>query len=211
MNAVLVMGARRGGSGSFRQMNSHRCSITSFHSSNNIAHQSSTSSYNVRFINSNSMAFTTLPLLEQRISNNSNHRRVIDASAHNFLSHRYRSSTKVNDADTGEFFANPQSFPDFESLGITSPSLLKRLTSPPLGLKRPSAVQAAIFDTVSKGNCDVIVGAETGKHFVLYLVLTRVCGVLAGILQYIFDIDSHQPYNMCITQFVISLFLFGQT
>ena len=171
MNSVLAMGAGRGGSGSFRQMiNSHRCSITStYHSSNNIAHQSSTSSYNLRFINSNSMAFMTFPLSEQRISNNSNHRRVIDASPHNFLSHRYRSSTKVNDADTGEFFANPQSFPDFESLGITSPSLLKRLTSPPLGLKRPSAVQAAIFDTVAKGNCDVIGGAETGKHFVRIL------------------------------------------
>ena len=178
MNAVLVMGARRGGSGSLRQMiNSHR-SITSYHSS-------SISSYNVNFINSDSTAFMTLPLLEQRISNNIIHRRrVIDASPHNFLSHRYRSSTKVNDADTGEFFANPQSFPDFESLGITSPPLLKRLTSPPLGLKRPSAVQAAIFDTLSKGDCDVIVGAETGKLccIIMRSAHIRVC---AWYYQYI--------------------------
>ena len=79
---------------------------------------------------------------------------------------RHRStSTQVNDADTGEFYANSQSFPDFSSLGITSPALLRRLTSPPLGLKRPSAVQAAVFETISRGNNDVIVGAETGESF----------------------------------------------
>lgn len=78
--------------------------------------------------------------------------------------HRHRSSsTQVNDADTGEFYANPISYPDFSSLGITSPALLRRLTSPPLGLKRPSAVQAAVFETISRGNNDVIVGAETGE------------------------------------------------
>ena len=74
---------------------------------------------------------------------------------------RYRSSsTQVNDADTGEFYANPKTFPDFSSLGITSPALLRRLTSPPLNLKRPSAVQAAVFETISRGNNDIIVGRK---------------------------------------------------
>jgi hypothetical protein len=77
---------------------------------------------------------------------------------------RHRSSsTQVNDADTGEFYANSKTFPDFASLGITSPALLRRLTSPPLNLKRPSAVQAAVFETISRGNNDIIVGAETGE------------------------------------------------
>lgn len=73
------------------------------------------------------------------------------------------STTRMNDADTGEFYANPESFPDFPSLGITSPALLRRVTSPPLSLKRPSAVQAAVFEPISRGNSDIIVGAETGK------------------------------------------------
>lgn len=76
------------------------------------------------------------------------------------------SFTQVNDADMGEFYANPKSFPDFSSLGITSSALLRRLTSPPLSLKRPSAVQAAVFETISRGKHDVIVGAETGESFV---------------------------------------------
>ena len=68
----------------------------------------------------------------------------------------------VNDADIGEFFANPTSYPDFESLGITSSSLLRRLEAPPLNLKRPSAVQASAYDIILRGE-DAIVGAETGS------------------------------------------------
>ena len=71
-------------------------------------------------------------------------------------------SEYANDADIGEFFANPASYPDFESLGITSSSLLRRLEAPPLNLKRPSAVQASAYDIISRGQ-DAIVGAETGS------------------------------------------------
>lgn len=72
------------------------------------------------------------------------------------------SSEYINNADIGEFFANPTSYPDFESLGITSSSLLRRLEAPPLNLKRPSAVQASAYDIILRGQ-DTIVGAETGS------------------------------------------------
>ena len=80
--------------------------------------------------------------------------------------------------DTGEFFANPLTHPTFASLGITSPALLHRLTSPTnLGLSRPSAVQAAVFETISKGD-DVIIGAETGSGKTLAYLLPLVEDVL---------------------------------
>lgn len=120
----------------------------------------------VRLLNNN-CAFATLSDQGQRIIfNNGNqaHRRC-HRQDRIVLPRRHRSSsTRVNDADTGEFFANPKSYPDFPSLGITSPVLLKRLASKSLGLKRPSAVQAAVFETISRGNDDVIVGAETGAY-----------------------------------------------
>ena len=74
-------------------------------------------------------------------------------------------NTQTSEADVGEFFANAETHPDFSSLAITSPSLLHRLSSRPLSLRRPSAVQAAVFDNISRGGNDVIVGAETGKFF----------------------------------------------
>ena len=87
--------------------------------------------------------------------------------------HRSSSSTRINDADTGEFYANPKSYPDFESLGITSSVLLNRLTTKPgLGLTRPSAVQAAVFETISRGEEDVIVGAETGELILIFVCST---------------------------------------
>eukprot|EP00571_Detonula_confervacea_P015601 CAMPEP_0172308216 /NCGR_PEP_ID=MMETSP1058-20130122/8884_1 /TAXON_ID=83371 /ORGANISM="Detonula confervacea, Strain CCMP 353" /LENGTH=658 /DNA_ID=CAMNT_0013020583 /DNA_START=83 /DNA_END=2059 /DNA_ORIENTATION=+ len=121
-----------------------------------------------RSLSTNNLAFVTLTSPEQRISNYGIQQRQ----------RRYRSSTQVNDADTGEFFANPKTHPDFASLGITSPSLLNRLTSKPLRLKRPSAVQAAVFDTISRGEKDVIVGAETGSGKTLAYLLPLVEDVL---------------------------------
>jgi hypothetical protein len=125
----------------------------------------------VRLLNNNCMAFATLSEPGQRTMSNSRdqvHRRCYHQDLI-VLPRRHRSSsTRVHDADTGEFFANPTSYPDFPSLGITSPVLLKRLTSKPLGLKRPSAVQAAVFETISRGNDDVIVGAETGEYDLLF-------------------------------------------
>lgn len=122
-----------------------------------------------RALGSNTLAFTTLSSpSSQRINNHvSRQKQQQQQSAtlpfhHQQHQRRHRSSTQVNEADSGEFFANPETNPDFASLGITSQRLLDRLSSPPLGLKRPSAVQAAVFDTISQGETDVIVGAETG-------------------------------------------------
>ncbi|KAL3815688.1 LOW QUALITY PROTEIN: hypothetical protein ACHAXA_004868 [Cyclostephanos tholiformis] len=127
------------------------------------------------------MAFATLSEPGQRTMSNSRdqvHRRCYHQDLI-VLPRRHRSSsTRVHDADTGEFFANPTSYPDFPSLGITSPVLLKRLTSKPLGLKRPSAVQAAVFETISRGNDDVIVGAETGSGKTLAYLMPLVDDIL---------------------------------
>ena len=85
--------------------------------------------------------------------------------------------TVVKDADTGEFFANPEMYPNFESIGVTSETLLDRLSSPPLNLKHPSAVQAAAFDTISRGE-NAIIGAETGSGKTLAYLLPLVEDVL---------------------------------
>ena len=123
----------------------------------------------VRLLNNNCMALVTSFEPGQRISINGDQKHPKCFHQHQVLwPRRHRSSsTRVNDADTGEFFANVKSFPDFPSLGITSPVLLKRLTSKPLGLNRPSAVQAAVFETIIRGDDDVIVGAETGESRLL--------------------------------------------
>lgn len=116
------------------------------------------------------MAFTTL-------SPGSKFSHTIGASKQRYIQHKTfpairplssssqeweQTTNKVDTSavDSGEFYANPETFPDFASLGITSPILLKRLSS--LGLTRPSAVQAAVFSTISKGE-DVIIGSETGS------------------------------------------------
>ncbi len=88
-----------------------------------------------------------------------------------------RKQSTMNDVDTGEFFANSELYPDFQSIGITSTSLLDRLSSPPLNLKRPSAVQAAAFETISRGE-NTIVGAETGSGKTLAYLLPLVEDVL---------------------------------
>lgn len=85
--------------------------------------------------------------------------------------------TVVKDADTGEFFANSELYPNFESIGVTSATLLDRLSSPPLNLKHPSAVQAAAFDTISRGE-NAIIGAETGSGKTLAYLLPLVENVL---------------------------------
>ncbi|KAL3804709.1 hypothetical protein HJC23_008524 [Cyclotella cryptica] len=86
-------------------------------------------------------------------------------------------SRKELPTDTSEFYADPARYPDFASLGISSPALLQRLSSPPLNLSRPSAVQAATFDTISLGE-NVIVGAETGTGKTLAYLLPLVEDVL---------------------------------
>jgi superfamily II DNA/RNA helicase len=52
------------------------------------------------------------------------------------------------------------------------------LTSKPLGLKRPSAVQAAVFETIIRGDDDVIVGAETGESRLLLCAVAVACTTL---------------------------------
>jgi hypothetical protein len=139
----------------------------------------------IRRLQSNTalMAFVALPTptVQTTVANwdDYRHRRNGYHSQHHQQQHqkiqlprRHRSSsTRINDADTGEFFANPKSYPDFVSLGITSSVLLNRLTTKPgLGLTRPSAVQAAVFETISRGEEDVIVGAETGELILILFV-----------------------------------------
>lgn len=135
----------------------------------------------VRFVSNYCMTFVALSEPVQRVIGNEGPQyRICSHRQHPIqLPRRHRSSsTRVNDADTGEFYANSKSFPDFSSLGITSPVLLKRLTSKPLGLKRPSAVQAAVFETISRGEEDVIVGAETGSGKTLAYLMPLVEDIL---------------------------------
>lgn len=89
------------------------------------------------------------------------------------------SSTPTNEilTNTTSFYAKPSTHPDFASLGITSSTLLSRLSSPPLNLSRPSSVQAATFDVISRGE-NVIVGAETGTGKTLAYLLPLVEDVL---------------------------------
>jgi hypothetical protein len=134
------------------------------------------STTSVRLLNNNCMAFVTSSEPVQRISNIGDQKHPCFHQHQVLLPRRHRSSsTRVNDADSGEFFANVKSFPDFPSLGITSPVLLKRLTSKPLVLKRPSAVQAAVFETIIRGDDDVIVGAETGESRLLLCAVAVAC------------------------------------
>ena len=119
-------------------------------------------------LSSNRLAFVSmlsLPCEVQRMNNYIENRRPFSRfhQLQDYVSRRHRSSSQVNDADVGEFFANPETFPDFSSLGITSTALLNRLTSPPNSLQRPSAVQASAYETIINGGNDVIVGAETGE------------------------------------------------
>lgn len=120
-----------------------------------------------------SIAFATFSRFGHGIGNDGNrhHRRLRLQSPQIGLRQQLSSSARVdrslddtnNDADIGEFFANPKMYPNFSSLTASS-TLLNRLSSPSLGLQRPSAVQAAVFDAISRGDNDVIVGAETGEH-----------------------------------------------
>lgn len=76
-----------------------------------------------------------------------------------------------------DFFANNSLYPDFASLGLTSPALLSRLSRPPLNLLRPSSVQAASYNAIARGD-NVIVGAETGTGKTLAYLLPLVEDVL---------------------------------
>ena len=94
-------------------------------------------------------------------------------------------SSTVNDektslknlTNTTDFFADLTHYPDFKSLGISSQVLLDRISSPPLNLARPSSIQAATFDAISRGD-NVIVGAETGTGKTLAYLLPLVEDVL---------------------------------
>lgn len=82
-----------------------------------------------------------------------------------------------NLTNTTDFYANITQYPDFASLGISSPVLLQRLSSPPLNLARPSSVQAASYEAISRGD-NVIVGAETGTGKTLAYLLPLVEDIL---------------------------------
>eukprot|EP00970_Alexandrium_tamarense_P003370 scaffold529_cov196-Alexandrium_tamarense.AAC.66 len=125
---------------------------------------------------SNRLAFTTLSSpSSQRIRHHHKHQPLHQQVS---TTRQLSSSSEDNtETDTSEFYANPDLYPSFSSLGISSKSLLDRLSSPPLNLSRPSAVQAAVFDTISNGeNC--IVGAETGSGKTLAYLLPLVEDIL---------------------------------
>jgi superfamily II DNA/RNA helicase len=67
------------------------------------------------------------------------------------LSQQKQQQEDTNDTDgdglSSPFFASATAFPDFASIGIQSPVLLRRLEA--LGLTRPTAVQAAAFAMIS--------------------------------------------------------------
>ena len=87
-------------------------------------------------------------------------------------------TTSLNDlTNNTDFFANDTHYPDFASLGISSPILLQRLASAPLNLSRPSSVQAASYNAISRGE-NVIVGAETGTGKTLAYLLPLVEDIL---------------------------------
>ena len=71
------------------------------------------------------------------------------------------SAAPFSSAREESFFADRDEFPDFASLGIQSPILLRRLKDQ-LKLERPTAVQAAAFREIASGATDVTIGAETG-------------------------------------------------
>lgn len=124
------------------------------------------------------LSFISISSHDQRINHHNNNNLCKQQQRFRpFSTSKEREHPPVNDADKGEFFANSNIYPDFESIGITSAPLLKRLSSPPLNLKRPTAVQAATFDTISRGE-NVIVGAETGSGKTLAYLLPLVEDVL---------------------------------
>ncbi len=80
-----------------------------------------------------------------------------------------------------DFFASPDTYPDFGSIGIKSDVLLQRVNdflspngaTPP----RPSAVQAASFAAINSGT-DVNIGAETGSGKTLAYLLPIIDDIL---------------------------------
>jgi superfamily II DNA/RNA helicase len=79
---------------------------------------------------------------------------------------------------TDDFFADVNQFPTFESLGIKSPVLLKRVKDMLDGENtRPSAVQAASFTAINLEK-DVNIGAETGSGKTLAYLLPLIDDVL---------------------------------
>jgi Superfamily II DNA and RNA helicases len=77
-----------------------------------------------------------------------------------------------------DFYAAPDQFPTFESLGIQSPILLQRVHNMLNGnTSRPSAVQAASFSAITSGK-DVSIGAETGSGKTLAYLLPLIDDIL---------------------------------
>ena len=70
---------------------------------------------------------------------------------------------------TNGFFASENLFPTFESIGVQSPILLRRIhdylssIKPNMTSPRPSAVQAASFKAIQSGE-DVTIGAEVRRR-----------------------------------------------
>jgi superfamily II DNA/RNA helicase len=88
---------------------------------------------------------------------------------------RTNSLASASSVDADNVFFS-QDHADFASLGIQSPVLLERIEA--LGLRRPTAVQAAAYRDISAAEGDVMVGAETGTGKTLAYLLPLLDDIL---------------------------------
>ena len=89
----------------------------------------------------------------------------------------YSSTSIDNKSDGGSgFYANEETHPDFDSMGIQSKLLLERIESK-LNLARPSAVQVAAFEPILSGK-DAVIGAETGSGKTLAYLIPLIDDIL---------------------------------
>ena len=127
----------------------------------------------------------------------------VNANVRNYNSKRYMNYVRTEEDDAldsflegatsnDDFFASPDQFPSFQSLGIQSPILLQRVTAmleehgktkkasaaaAAAAAARPSAVQAASFTAITSGK-DVNIGAETGSGKTLAYLLPLIDDIL---------------------------------
>jgi len=105
---------------------------------------------------------------------------MLTHTKHGFLFHspRIASESLFSTASSIEngFYANEESFPSFESIGVKSVALLNRIETT-CKLSRPSAVQAAAYKPILSGK-DAVVGAETGSGKTLAYLIPLVDDIL---------------------------------
>ncbi|KAL7555675.1 hypothetical protein ACA910_016343 [Epithemia clementina (nom. ined.)] len=84
------------------------------------------------------------------------------------------SSSAAANNNEGGFFS--ETVPDFASLGIQSPVLLRRVKQ--LGFQRPTSAQAEVFQDIRSGSVNITLGAETGSGKTLAYLLPLMDDIL---------------------------------